>query len=1132
MIPCPGCGAENPRASKFCSDCGNSLVVVCEGCGTTNSLARRFCQECGTRLSGETLRLGEPQSPSSPKLQGGAAPQGRDRAADGTDSESSPRSDGERRHLTVMFCDLVDSTALAAGVDPEDWQATLSSYHHACSEGATEFGGHIAQYLGDGVLVYFGYPVAHEDEGRRAIRAALRIVEVVGRLKPVFVDRLRVRIGIHAGSVVVSEVGYRDRHEHLALGQVPNVAARIQAVAEPDTVAISDDVRQLVIGLFDCQDLGARELKGLRRPIHLFRPLKETRVHGRFEVAIGRGLNPLVGREVELGLLKNRWLQARHGSGQVVLVRGEAGIGKSRLLHELKSQVAAEESVRFELLCSPYYTNTALYPVIQSLHRILSEADERNESRVEHLEQLLGRFKLVLTEVVPLFANLMSLPLPERYEAPRLAPQKLREKTREALLTWLFKEAEESSLFPIVEDLHWADPSTLELLDILIQQAPTSRVFLAVTARPEFQPSWMGKTHVTVLSLSRLLPQQREAFVRNQLGESTLPRAVMAQIIEKSDGVPLYIEELTKAVVESSQTEGVHGGSKPPFHAIPTTLHDSLAARLDRLADAKEVAQLGAAIGREFRYDLISDISQLGEEDLTKALGKLVRAEVLQQRGFGTEAAFVFKHALIQEAAYQSLLKKTRQQYHRRIASALRERSLGEAGFPPEILAHHYTEADMIPESIPLWQQAAQSSVERWAIAEAYRHLDRGLELLEFVPNGPERARLELSLQTTQGVLSMFIRVAGRPRPRSVFSRVKDLSPLVADGAERRRADCALSHYLMMSCQYEQALVTLEPILLASEKEEDPDIYPLALGGAGSILFYLGDLLRARDHMVRSINTSERLNKLPTVWSTGVEPALVGRLFAGWNLWLLGQPDQAKRSADEAIALTGRLAASPYALLVHYLAAQVAVASGDYQRACDLGTEIISRSTKEGFEDYVFLGGLILKMAKAWLGEDSARSEFLSLLQGIGARVFNGITSIYASAGELCLGAGMIDEGTSKVEGALAIASSTHEGFYEAELQRLRGELSRRFPSSNQGDDVAEQCFLKAIDIAVRQGAKSLELRVAMSVARLWRAQGRVADAHQVLSQTLGWFTEGFGTRDLVEAQGLLDKLHPDSGTQ
>jgi tetratricopeptide (TPR) repeat protein len=335
-----------------------------------------------------------------------------------------------------------------------------------------------------------------------------------------------------------------------------------------------------------------------------------------------------------------------------------------------------------------------------------------------------------------------------------------------------------------------------------------------------------------------------------------------------------------------------------------------------------------------------------------------------------------------------------------------------------------------------------------------------------------------------------------------------------------------------MSCRYEEALKTLEPILLASEKDQDPEIYPLALGGAGSILFYLGDLLRARDHMVRCIGTNERLKKLPTVWSTGVEPALGGRLFAGWNLWLLGYPDQAQRSADEAIALSGRLASSPYTVLVHYLAAQVALANGDYQRACDLAGEITSRSTNDGFQDYVFLGVLILKMAKAQLGDESALRDFLDLLQRIGPRLFNGVTSIYAAAAEFCLRVGRTDEGNETVEKALAIVNSNHEGFYEAEVHRLKGELRLRLAPRNQGDDVAEQCFLRALSVAGRQGAKSLELRTAMSIARLRRDQGRFADAHRVLSQTLGWFTEGFDTRDLTDAKSLLDELNSESGNQ
>ncbi|MBI3304392.1 MAG: AAA family ATPase, partial [Deltaproteobacteria bacterium] len=547
-----------------------------------------------------------------------------------------PRRDaGERRQLTVMFCDLVGSTALSEQLDPEELREVVRAYQDTCTTVIQRYDGHIAQHLGDGLLVYFGYPQAHEDDAQRAVRAGLEIVGAIHEL-PVQNTRLQqplqVRIGIHTGLAVVGEVGGSDKREILALGETPNVAARLQGLAEPDTVVISTATQRLVAGLFACQDLGPQTLKGLSTPLTVHRVMRESEVHSRFEVAVQTGLTPLVGRDHEVGLLRERWMQARGGAGQVVLLGGEAGIGKSRLVQVLKEQVAGEPHTRLECRCSPYYQNSALYHVIDLLQRVLQF--QREDSPEEKLRRLENALEVGAThasplqiDTLPLFAALLSLPLPERYPPLTLTPQKQKEKTQQAVLAWLLKEAERQPVRFDVEDLHWADPSTLELLGLFIDQAPTARLLIVLTFRPEFTPPWAPHSHLTSLTLSRLPRKQAEVMVEKVAGGKTLPAEVLQQVITKTDGVPLFVEELTKTVLESGLLKEADGhyeltGPLPPL-AIPATLQDSLMARLDRLAPVREVAQVGATLGREFSYELLQAVSLLDEVSLQQALGKL-----------------------------------------------------------------------------------------------------------------------------------------------------------------------------------------------------------------------------------------------------------------------------------------------------------------------------------------------------------------------------------------------------------------------------------------------------------------------------------------------------------------------------
>ena len=747
-------------------------------------------------------------------------------------------TEAERRQLTVLFCDLADSTRLAQQLDPEDLRDVIRAYQATCVEVIQRFAGHVAQYLGDGLLVYFGYPQAHEDDAQRAVRAGLGILAAMGTLNTrLALDqdvRLAVRLGIHTGLVVVGEMGSGGRHEHLALGDTPNLAARLQGLAAPDTVVISDATARLVQGYFTCQDLGTQTLKGIDTPVRLSQVVGESAAQSRLDVAGTSGLTPLVGREAEITLLRERWAQSTEGLGQVVLLSGEAGIGKSRLVRVLTERIVDTGAPRLTLRCSPYHTNSAFYPVIEHLQRLLHwHREAPPEVRLTTLEQALQTARLPLAEVVPLVAALLSLPVPERYPPLTLSPQRQRQKTQEVLVAWLLAEAAQQPVLAVWEDLHWADPSTLELLGLLLDQVPTARLLLLLTHRPEFRPPWPPRSYVTPLALTRLVRSQVEEMVLRVTGGKPLPAEVVQQIVVKTDGIPLFVEELVKTILESGLVREeaeryVLSGPLPPL-AIPATLQDALMARLDRLAPVKDVAQLGAVLGREFSYALLRAVSPLDEAMLQQALAQLVEAELLYQRGPPPQATYIFKHALVQDAAYQSLLRSTRQQYHQRIAQVLEAQFPETAETQPELLAHHYTEGGLGAPAVDYWQRAGERAIARSGYMEAISHLTRGLEVLHAFPDIPERARRELALYTALGVPLQVTRGWAAPEARHAYARAQELCQQMGDTPQLFPVLRGLWRFYQVGGEVQTAYALAEQSLRLAQRLQEPCLPP---GGA------------------------------------------------------------------------------------------------------------------------------------------------------------------------------------------------------------------------------------------------------------------------------------------------------------
>src|SRR5262245_604151 len=947
--------------------------------------------------------------------------------------------EAERRQLTVLFCDLADSTRLARQLDPEDLREVIRAYQATCVAVIQRFAGHVAQYLGDGLLVYFGYPQAHEDDAQRAVRTGLGMLAAMETLNTHLMRdtsiRLAVRIGIHTGLVVVGEMGSGGRHEHLALGDTPNLAARLQGLAEPNTVVISDATSRLVQGYFTCHDLGTHALKGLETPMHAYQVLGESAAQSRLDVVGATGLTPLVGREHEVGLLRERWAQSQDGLGQVVLLSGEAGIGKSRLVRVLTERVVDEGASRLTLRCSPYHTTSAFYPVIEHLQRLLQwHRDASPEARLATLEQALRTAGLPLAEVVPLLASLLSVPVPEQYPPLAFSPQHQKQKTQEALVAWLLAAAAQQPVLAVWEDLHWADPSTLELLGLLLDQVPTARLLLVLTARPDFRPPWVPRSYVTPLTLTRLTRPQIEDMVLQVTRGKPLPAEVLAQIVAKTDGIPLFVEELVKTILEAGLVQEDAGryvltGPLPSL-AIPATLQDALMARLDRLAVVKDVAQLSAVLGREFAYELLRAVAPLDEALLQQALAQLVEAELLYQRGMPPQATYVFKHALIQDTAYQSLLKGTRQQYHQRIAQVLEQQFPETVEMQPELLAQHYTEAGLMAQAIPYWQRAGQCASERSAHLEAISHLAKGLELLNTLPDTPEHRQQELGVQTTLGQVLSATKGLAAPEVAVAYHQTRALCQEVGETPQLFPVLQGLVPFYVNRGELQTARELEEQMMSLAQRGHDPAHLANAhimLGG--SALFFLGELGAARTHLEQGISNT-------THWEI-VRLARLAQI-----LWYLGYPDQALQRSQEALTLA-RERAQPDRWLADALlfTAHLHESRREGHIAYEQAEAALVLSREQGFA--FRLAGATVRRGGALVEQGQGEAGIEQIRQGIAAeRATGSRTSTHlALLARACWHLGQREEGLRVVAEALVVGNSNGEGRWTAELYRLQGEL-------------------------------------------------------------------------------------------
>jgi class 3 adenylate cyclase/predicted ATPase len=1067
----------------------------------------------------------------------------------------APRAEAERRQLTVLFCDLVGSTALSAQLDPEDYRAVVQQYQQTCSEVIQRHEGYLAQYLGDGLLVYFGYPTAHEDDARRAVRTGLEIIEALQRQVPSPLagegqgegakDRiLPVRLGIHTGLVVVGEIGSKEKRELLALGETPNLAARIQGLAEPNTVLISAATRRLIDGQFESQPFGSHLVKGIATPIALYHVQSERQSAS--PLTGKTTLTPLVGREQEVGLLLDRWEQAKEGRGQVVLLSGEPGIGKSRLAYTLREYLGAEGSLLFEARCSPYHQHSALYPLIEVLQRTLVfTRQDTGEEKVGKLERALALY--YMQESLPLFTALLSLPTPPQYPSFTLTPQKQKERTLQALLQLLLAQAERQVTVSVWEDLHWADPSSLEFLSLLIEQIPTTKLLLVLTFRPEFTPPWKPRSHISQLVLNRLGKRQVEVMIAKVAENTDLPAAVIEQIRLKTDGVPLFVEELTKSVVESVGSIGSVGAThaSPSPLAIPATLQEALLARLDRLSSARQVAQLGATLGREFSHELVQAVTPLSEADLHTALAKLVEAEILYQRGIGEQARYFFKHVLIQDTAYQSLLKSTRQQYHQQIAQVLEERFPDIKDNQPELLAHHYTEANLIEQAIPYWQQAGEHAVQRSAYMEAINHFTKELELLKALPDTPERVRQELTLQLALSDALLPVKGHAAPEVGKAYTRARELYQRLGETPQLFPVLFRLFVFYFNRAELHTARELAEQLMRLAQSAHDPYLLSLAHMPLGCVSYWLGELVSARTHFEQAIALYDPQQHTRSAVAMYYDPRWLCRSYASLALWGLGYSDRGRKRSSEAVALAEGLSHPLTLAETLFFAAKFHSLCREEQGAQERAEAAITLATEQGFP-YFFTTG---RVVQGWVLVEQGQEEagIAQMRQGLAAWLATGAElsrpHYLALMAEAYGKVRQIEEGLKIVAEALALVDNREERVYEAELYRLKGTLtlqkefkvqSSEFqvpgpqsltPNTQAAVQEAEGYFLKAIDISRKQQAKSWELRASTSLARLWQSQGKKAEAHKLLAEVYNWFTEGLDTKDLQEAKALLEEL-------
>jgi class 3 adenylate cyclase/predicted ATPase len=1064
----------------------------------------------------------------------------------------------ERRQLTVMFCDMVGSTSLSEQFDPEDVRDIIASFRETCVRLVKNYDGFAARYVGDGILFYFGYPNAHEDDAERAVRAGLEIVHALSTQAEQSRDAAphapAVRIGIATGLAVVGDLIGEDTEEHdSAVGETLNLAARLQSLAPPNGVVIASSTQSLLKGKFDYKNLGFHTLKGISEEVQAWHVVRPSRVESRFAAAMGAKLTPLVNRVEEIALLQVRWQQAKEGDGQVVLLSGEPGIGKSRIVQELRDRVAGERHGHISFQCSPYYSSTAFYPFVEQLTFALGiDREDASTLSLSNLEAALAAANGDVKRLTPIFAALLSIPLDDRYAPLDLSRQQQKDATIVALVNHLIGLACDQPLVIAFEDAHWIDPTSREVLDLLVDKIQDTSILVVITCRSEFQPSWDANYHVTTLTLNRLSRQQRATLVERVVG-TELPNEIIEEIIVKTDGVPLFVEELTKAVIESdllTEKQGRYVFSGPWRQlAIPATLTDSLMARLDRMGPFKKIAQIGATIGREFSYEILGAVAETPPDQISAALNHLEEAGLIVRRGHPPDAVYSFKHEMIRNAAHSSLLHSERRKLHSKIAFALAEMYPERTEREPELLAYHFTESAQSKAAVGFWLKAGKQAAKAGANLEAIAHLRRGLGVVQDNPNVPGRDQMELELRIALGNALIAGKGYAVQDVEENFVRARELGEQLGDEGRVFTATRGLwvCHFIRADLTNAYGLSTKllkfakkYPNATAQQAHQKIGYLIEAHRAMAMTMFYRGQFVVSRQHFQKAIALYNPDLHGDLTDKHGIDPGVVSLSYLGYLLWFLGRPEMARQYSRQAISDAEKLR-HPFTLAFALeFGAYLCQHLRDVEGTRDYANRAMVISSEHGFLHWKLQAAILRGWALAESGQiDEGLNEMRSALneyEAMGSWLAScWFRSLLANA---YTRAGRPDAALRALDDALAIAKRTGDHFFLAEIYRLQGEITLAHNESGSTGE-AEELFHRSLEVARKQKALSWELRTAVSLARLWRGAGKRQQAADLLSPIGGKFKEGFLTSDLREAVQLMnelgvsspDSVHPRAGS-
>lgn len=1053
----------------------------------------------------------------------------------GSSPEALADDGAQRRQITVMFCDLVGSTVLSATMDPEDMRSVISAYQRKIADIVGRHDGMVARYLGDGALIYFGYPQAHEDYTEQAVYTALALIDEIPKLEAGTGGRLNVHIGIATGTVVVGDILRTDSgvREHSVVGDTPNLAARLQAAAAPGTVLVCSNTHRLTHNYFEYRDLGAMRLKGWPDSIQIWQPVSSRLLENRFDAQHQtRVLSPF-GREEQLEILVRRWQSVLHGDGRAVLIVGEAGIGKSHVLLTFEGMLRSDPHVTLKYFCSAHHSNSALFPFIGQLQRAAGfERSDTVAAKWSKLEALLSKYGSPPEHSIPLLGNLLSLPSDKQHPLPNLTPQRQKTATLEALLAHLRQIAAVQPVLMIFEDVHWIDPTSLDLLALMVEKLADSAILLLITSRSEFSPPWPGHAHVSTIPLTRLNRRDGAALVDRITGGRQLPEEVLHEILQRTDGVPLFVEELTKTVLESGQLTEQHGqfilGHPLPSLTIPTTLQASLTARLDRLSSVRDVAQIGAVIGREFSYELLSEVAALPEAKLTEALGQLVHAELVFRRGTPPQAIYSFKHALVRDAAYSGLLKTRRIQLHAALASTFERKFPDVVDTQPEILAHHLTEAGLGEKAVQYWLLAGKKAAQRSAHLEAIAHLQKGLDILHAFPANAERYRSELDITMALGPCFIAIQGPAGKDATATFAQARALCEQLGDPPEYLQVMFWLTTASVMRGELPLAHQTIDQLLRRAQARGDRPALLNAIRGAAMILMFMGRLQEAGEmigHAFEAFDKSSEADRF-AARAAGQDAGVADLALMSWTMWLLGRPDTAISKIEAALDRAQAIGHPHTSAYARYYAAVLYALSGRPDIALTHAEHCFNLSEVHGFRQWLGLSRAIRGICRVLIDHSSAQIADINaaLAEYRNAGYELGITALHVLLCPVLMMCGQAQAALDILERGLNVARHNSERFFESELYRLKASVFRameRADATVSSDAMLEQ----ALALARRQSAKALELRAALDLARSWASQGKREQARDLLKPVCDWFAEGHDTPDFKNANALLASL-------